>query len=226
MPQDDRRGAARTPETPGDDMLGVSLDDPAACQQLAEQLRRTGNWLEAVAGVDSVVVQFDAARTDLDAARDRFEKQLAVASGTVSDETPLVEIPVCYGGEFGPDFAALCTSLGLSAEALIELHTADEYQVDMLGFTPGFAYVGGLPDELNVPRRARPRQRVAAGSVGIADGRTGLYALPGPGGWSLIGRTPMPLFDAKAEEPFLLHAGARVRFYAVDAGAFPARVDQ
>ena len=100
----------------------------------------------------------------------------------------------------------------MTRDDFVALHCRDEYPVEMLGFTPGFAYIGGLDDRLDVPRRPHPRQYVPAGSIGIAGGRTGIYAMPGPGGWPLIGRTPEPLFDAKAGDPFRLRPGLRVRF--------------
>jgi len=105
----------------------------------------------------------------------------------------------------------------LSANELIALHTGQEYRVDLVGFTPGFVYIGGLDDVLHVPRRRQPRQHVEAGSVGIADGRTGLYALSGPGGWPLIGRTTFKLFDPRAAEPFPIRAGMRIRFVSISA---------
>jgi len=108
----------------------------------------------------------------------------------------------------------------MTADELVALHTGREYRVDMLGFTPGFAFIGGLDDALNVPRRSEPRVRLEPGSVGIAGGRTGIYTLPGPGGWSIIGRTPVRLFDPASSEPFRLQAGMRVRFRAIDRDAF------
>ena len=110
----------------------------------------------------------------------------------------------------------------MTEDEIVALHTGAEYSVDMIAFTPGFAFIGGLDKRLNVPRRELPRQRVPAGSVGIADGRTGIYALPSPGGWTLIGRTPYPLFDPMADDPFRLQAGTRVRFVAVLADVFRA----
>ena len=105
----------------------------------------------------------------------------------------------------------------MTTDEFIALHTGSEYTVEMLGFTPGFAFIGGLDERLRVPRRKEPRLRVDAGSVGIADGRTGLYAMASPGGWTLVGRTPLRLFDAKAEEPFALRAGTRIRFKPIEA---------
>jgi inhibitor of KinA len=206
----------------GDDLFSITVGAPAEAQAVAAQLRDAGGWLEVVPGIESVLVRFDAARDDgADVAR---AVEAALESGTrpleVADE--LLEIPVVYGGEYGPDLENLCDRTDLTADELVELHTGSEYCVDMLGFTPGFAFIGGLDPRLRVPRRKEPRQRVPAGSVGIADGRTGLYAMASPGGWSLIGRTPLRLFDAAADEPFLLRPGMRVRFRAIGQDEFDA----
>jgi KipI family sensor histidine kinase inhibitor len=155
--------------------------------------------------MQSVVVRFDSALLSIDGARQQLHEHLDSApKNDTHAESALIEIPVCYGGEYGPDFDSICQMLTLTADELIEIHTETEYRIEMLGFTPGFAYVGGLSAELNVPRLAEPRQRVAAGSIGITDGLTGLYALAGPGGWPLVGRTPVPLFEAGSEQPFVL----------------------
>ncbi len=215
MPSGDK--PAGTVEPCGDDLLSIDVASPAEAQALAEQLRAGGAWREVVPGIGSVVVQFDAAAIMIDVASQRVAD--ALAQGIVAIERPdvLLEIPVVYGGDFGPDFDVVCEQTGLSAEELIALHTGREFPVDLVGFTPGFVYVGGLDDVLHVPRRKQPRQHVEAGSVGIADGRTGLYALSGPGGWPLIGRTAFKLFDPHAEEPFPVHAGMRIRFVSVSA---------
>ena len=226
VPRDNEGGPDYSISVCGDDIIGISDANSAHCQRIAEQLRTAGGWLESVAGIDSVVVRFDAATTNVDTARRRLERQLGSITTAAAADASLVDIPVCYGGEFGPDFGAVCDSLGFSAEQLIALHTAGEYTVEMLGFTPGFAYVGGLPDKLDVPRLEKPRQHVEAGSIGIAGGRSGLYAMAGPGGWPLIGRTPIRLFDAAAERPFLLQPGNRVRFSAIDAETFRERDTQ
>ena len=199
----------------GDDLLSVSVADPQTAQRLAADLRRSGDWIEAVAGVDSVVVRFDIASILRADAEDRLGNAAANISEPTESEQVIVEIPVVYGGESGPDFDFVCVELGLSGQELIEMHCG-EYTVDMLGFTPGFAYIGGLDDRLVIDRLEHPRQHIPAGSIGIAGGRTGLYSLPGPGGWPLIGRTDRLLFDAASNQPFTLVAGATVIFTAVD----------
>lgn len=127
----------------------------------------------------------------------------------------LVDIPVCYGGEFGPDLDHVAAYHGLTPEEVIEKHTAPEYTVYMIGFMPGFPYLGGLDSGLATPRLSSPRSVVPKGSVGIAGGQTGLYPLQSPGGWQLIGRTPLAMFNASADPPTLLRSGDRVRFFAV-----------
>jgi KipI family sensor histidine kinase inhibitor len=209
----------------GDDLLSVAVEDPAKCQALANRIRSGGSWLECVAGIDSVVVQFDATSIELSDARRQLE-QLTKSPIVESDISgDLLELPVCYGDEYGPDLDSVSESLSLSPGELIDRHSGQEYRVDMLGFTPGFAYVGGLDSALNVPRLPQPRMRVAAGSIGIADGRTGVYALPGPGGWRVIGRTPCALFDPSSEQPFQLLPNARVLFKAISRDEFEVLVN-
>lgn len=204
----------------GDDLFSIAVASPGQAQGLALQLREAGAWPEVIPGIDTVLVRFNAARDDARKARREIEAVLAQGIAELHESGGLLEIPVVYGGEYGPDLGALCSATGLSAAELIELHAGDVYTVDMIGFTPGFAFIGGLDECFRVPRRKEPRQRVAAGSVGIADGRTGLYAMASPGGWNIIGRTPYQLFDAAAENPFVLSAGMQVRFKAIDAGEF------
>ena len=199
----------------GDDLISVAVADPAAAQALAAGLRASGLWIEAVAGIDSVVVRFDIGVLSQDAAREQLAGLMATDFERAEKSSTLVEIPIVYGGEGGPDLPAVCETLGLTQQEFITLHSG-EYTVDMLGFIPGFAYIGGLDARLEIDRLPQPRQFVPAGSVGIAGGRTGLYALPGPGGWPLIGRTSCTLFDAQSDQPFVLDAGTRVRFTAVD----------
>jgi KipI family sensor histidine kinase inhibitor len=127
-------------------------------------------------------------------------------------EPKRVEIPVSYGGEFGPDIEDVARHCGLSVAEVIALHSGVEYRVYFLGFSPGFAYLGGLAEALATPRLAKPRREVPAGSVGIAGQQTGVYPLATPGGWRLIGRTSLRLFDARREPMSLLEIGDLVRF--------------
>jgi inhibitor of KinA len=137
-----------------------------------------------------------------------------------NDSAHFVEIPVCYGGENGPDLDAVAKHTGLSCDDVIARHAAAEYHVAMLGFAPGFPYLLGLDPALQAPRRADPRTRVPAGSVAIGGAQTGIYPRELPGGWHLIGRTPRVLFDPAREPPALLAPGNRVRFRAIDADEF------
>jgi KipI family sensor histidine kinase inhibitor len=202
----------------GDDLFAIQVASAPDAQALAEQLRASGLWLDVVPGIDSVVVRFDAARLEASAAQRAIDESIAAGIVPLQSPDELIEIPVVYGGDFGPDLNELCGEIGMTSDEFIEMHTGSEYTVDMVGFTPGFAFVGGLDERLRIPRRKKPRLRVEAGSVGIADGRTGLYAMASPGGWTLVGRTPHKLFDAHADEPFALRAGMRIRFKAIDAG--------
>ena len=137
-----------------------------------------------------------------------------------AEETEMVEIPVCYGGEFGPDLNFVAAHTGLSPAEVITRHTAPEYLVHMIGFAPGFPYLGGMDARLATPRRPQPRPLVPAGAVGIAGPQTGIYSLPTPGGWQLIGRTPLALFNPKWAAPSRLRAGQRLRFMAISEADF------
>ena len=134
----------------------------------------------------------------------------------------VVEIPVCYGGDFGPDLDAVAAHAKRDAKTVIALHAAATYRVAMIGFAPGFPYLLGLDVALRIPRRAEPRARVARGAVAIGGAQTGIYPDELPGGWHVIGRTPLHLFDAAREPPCLLGAGDGVRLRAIDAGEFAA----
>lgn len=207
--------ALKTVRACGDDLLSIRVGNASEAQQVARCLRDEGNWLEVVPGIESVVVQFDAAQHDSGECIARLTRQLAADVSSIDTAPQQIRVPIHYGGEAGPDFAAVCATMGLTPQAFIKDHTGRDFFVEMLGFTPGFAYVGGLGAAAGVARLPRPRQLVAAGSVGIAFGRTGIYALAGPGGWPIIGHTSMELFDPHSGQPFKLRAGMRVRF--VDA---------
>ncbi|WP_421918008.1 5-oxoprolinase subunit PxpB [Marinifilum sp.] len=130
-------------------------------------------------------------------------------------EARTVKIPVCYGGQFGDDMEAVKKHTGLSAKEIIEKHSRNSYLVYMLGFTPGFCYLGGMEKSIATPRKQVPSQKILAGSVGIAAEQTGIYPIESPGGWQIIGRTPIKLFDPNRKPEFLLQAGDYLKFYPI-----------
>jgi inhibitor of KinA len=174
--------------------------------------------VETVPTYRSLLVMYDPLAVDEATVRMMLEaavEELHAERSTLA-EGRLVEIPVHYGGEWGPDLEDVATYCGLTPAQVIRLHTAPIYRMAMTGFAPGFAYLFGLPPSLATPRLTTPRTRVESGSVGIASTQTGLYALPTPGGWRIIGRTPISLFDPRRNDPFALRAGDRVRFVAIE----------
>jgi KipI family sensor histidine kinase inhibitor len=148
-------------------------------------------------------------------------QQLALASGSTVDRAAnLVTIPVCYDIDFGPDLPDVAQHASLSVDEVVRLHSAPTYRVYFLGFTPGFVYLGGLPQVLHTPRLTTPRLSVAGGSVGIAGGQTGIYPFDSPGGWKLIGRTPLRMFDPEATPPTRLQPGDWMKFSPIDRATF------
>ncbi|MFD0589988.1 5-oxoprolinase subunit PxpB [Paenibacillus sp. GCM10027627] len=135
-------------------------------------------------------------------------------------EGRIVEIPVCYGGEFGPDLEEVAKYCGMRPEETIKRHSDATYLVYMIGFAPGFPYLGGMPQSLAVPRRSTPRTRIPSGSVAIGGAQTGIYPVATPGGWHIVGRTPLMLFRPQQEPPTLLMAGDRIRFVPISARQF------
>ncbi|WJE16540.1 5-oxoprolinase subunit PxpB [Halobacillus sp. ACCC02827] len=140
-----------------------------------------------------------------------------------AEHSRTIEIPVCYGGEFGPDLAAVAEHNRLSEEEVIQKHMAGDYLVYMIGFAPGFPYIGGMDPEIATPRRDDPRLAIPEGSVGIAGGQTGVYPIETPGGWQLIGRTPLSLFQPDQDIPSLLQAGDRIRFVPITEEEYQER---
>lgn len=135
-------------------------------------------------------------------------------------EARKVEIPVLYGGEFGPDLEYVAEHNQLTPDEVIDLHTGADYLVYMIGFAPGFPYIGGMSEKIAAPRKASPRMKIPAGTVGIAGEQTGVYPIETPGGWQLIGRTPVRLFRPEQKEPSFLHAGDKIRFKAITEQEF------
>ncbi|WP_277815799.1 5-oxoprolinase subunit PxpB [Paenibacillus sp. DMB5] len=154
-----------------------------------------------------------------------LEEMLKLADEQADPAPRIVSIPVCYGGETGPDLEFVARYNRLSVEEVIDIHSSADYLVYMLGFAPGFPYLGGLSPAISTPRRPSPRLAIPAGSVGIAGDQTGVYPLETPGGWQLIGRTPVALFRPHAVPPVRLQAGDLVRFYPVSFSEFSAWKD-
>ena len=134
----------------------------------------------------------------------------------------LVEIPVCYEAEFALDLEEVSRQAQIDPTKIVDLHCAAQYRVNCIGFTPGFPFLGGLDKRLATPRRSIPRKEIPAGSVAIAGGQTGIYPMKSPGGWNIIGRTPLHLFDPRKDPPALLRPGDRVRFRAITRSEFEA----
>jgi KipI family sensor histidine kinase inhibitor len=170
----------------------------------------------------SLLVRFDALNFSHEEMEGKLRRYLERIDEVKLPAARLVEIPVCYGAEFGPDLAEVSTLRGMTAAQVIELHSSVEYLVYFLGFVPGFAYLGELPKELVTPRLASPRRIVPAGSVGIAANHTGVYPFATPGGWRLLGRTPVKMFRADRKDLSLLTIGDRVRFTPIDTERFAA----
>jgi inhibitor of KinA len=168
----------------------------------------------------SLLIQYDPMRLSLEELKDILDAHWSGLGQGGSPRRDIVEIPVCYGGSFGPDLPGVAEYHGLTPGEVIALHAAPTYQVYMIGFTPGFPFLGGLDPRLQTPRKKTPRGKVPAGSVGLADKQTGIYSLDSPGGWQLIGRTPVKLFDLSRGKPLFLEAGDRVRFCPIPEREF------
>ncbi len=167
----------------------------------------------------SLLVDFDPLRMTHEEATGLIDS-LASAAAAGARKHRAVEIPVCYDLEFGPDLPTVAAQSGLSVEEVIAAHLSAEYCVYFLGFSPGFGYLGGLPPQLATPRLATPRKVVPAGSVGIAGDQTGVYPVDSPGGWQIIGRTPLLMFQFDAQNPTRLEPGDSVRFRAITRDEF------
>jgi len=181
----------------------------------------------AIAGVrdivptfHSVAVFFDPVRTDVANLMKRIEREAGLWADVETDSPAPIQVPVCYGGDCGPDLADVALLAGMSQEEVAAVHSAVVYRVFMLGFLPGFAYMAVVDPRIAAPRRANPRLRVPKGSVGIAGQQTGIYPSDTPGGWRLIGRTPVEPFNITRPSPFLFKAGDYVQFVPIERTEF------
>jgi inhibitor of KinA len=213
--------------------LGETLDasTAAAVQALVAALeaKPLPGLIECVPANASITVYYDPARvpgTKGQPPHERLHRWIEDRAASAGRNKPaagrLVTVPVCYGGELGPDLETVGEEHGMSADEVVSVHSGAEYFVSAVGFTPGFPYLGGLPQRLHTPRRKTPRIRVPAGSVAIGGSQTGIYPFETPGGWNLIGCTPWRLFNPHARPPALLQMGDRVRFQPITAAEYAA----
>lgn len=176
--------------------------------------------IEIVPAYRSATIYFDPLLLDGDEFADHLRSFVGAPLSTRLTPTKTVEIPVCYGGDAGPDLAEVARLTGHSPAEVVAFHHSVAYRVYLLGFSPGFPYLGSVPETIRVSRLAEPRTRVRAGSVAIAGEQCGIYPVDSPGGWRVIGRTPRRLFDPSGAQPFLLSPGDHVRFVPIDRQTF------
>jgi inhibitor of KinA len=208
--------------------LGNAIDEATHRRVRAVVARldrgRPAGMVDLVPAFASVAVHYDPAVVG---GAVPFERMVATLTDLLADLTEadlpsprIVEIPVCYGGDLGPDLGEVAARHGMSEDEIIRVHSAGDYLVYMVGFMPGFAYLGGLSETIATPRRSSPRKAVPAGTVGIGGQQTGVYPMVSPGGWNLIGKTPRAIFDIARPEPALLATGDRVRFRPITRDEF------
>jgi inhibitor of KinA len=187
---------------------------------LALDRERLDGVVEYSPAYRSITLIYDPLVTTFWQLQERLVELYRQTTDIILPTPEVVELPVCYGGRFGPDLSFVAAHHNLSEEEVIHLHCRPDYFVYMLGFSPGFPFLGGLPEALHTPRLKSPRKKVPAGSVGIANGQTGVYPIASPGGWQLIGRTPLKLFDYGRENPFLLSTGNILKFRSISEEEF------
>lgn len=196
------------------DVLDAALN--ARVHALARQVENLRGVTVTVPGYTTLLVEYEPAMCDYDVLCRDIENALGATDAAVMPETRMIEIPTRYGGEFGPDLDFVAQHNGMTTEQIVWRHTQDTYRVFMIGFSPGFPYLGIVNEKIAAPRLETPRKRVPAGSVAIAGRQTGIYPRESPGGWRLIGRTDVKLFDPLCEPPTLLRAGDRVKFVRIE----------
>ena len=188
---------------------------------LSEYLRKTIDWAEVFSAEESIAVKYNSLDISyIDVIRIIQGQLKEFTYQEESVQKYLLSIPVCYSGEFGLDIEEVGAKHTLSNQEIADLHSGITYKVKMIGFTPGFAFLGDLPNKLVMPRLSTPRINLLPGSVGISGNRTGVYTLGGPGGWRIIGRTPLKLFDTDKKNPFGIVAGMQIKFKSITRHQF------
>ena len=201
----------------GDTICSETGAQVAALREAVEAAHICG-LEETIPAYASLLVKYDPFLTDYAALCDTLRALERQLSASAVKEGRIVEIPVCYGGAYGEDLPFVAQHAGMSEQEVVALHSAQPYRIYMLGFLPGFPYLGGLDERLHTPRLSTPRTKIPAGSVGIGGKQTGIYPMESPGGWQLIGQTPLTLFAPG--EPLPYAAGDRIRFIPIDENEF------
>lgn len=200
----------------------ITLDVHRKVNALTARLEETGlpGMLEYVPAFTSVTVYYDPLQLTFNEACTALKPIVSNADEAMANTPRTVEIPVCYGGELGPDLPFVAEHNGLTIDEVIHIHSKGDYLVYMIGFAPGFPYLGGMSERIGTPRRKVPRLSIPAGTIGIAGMQTGIYPIETPGGWQMIGRTPLALFRPDYQTPSLLQAGDTVRFRPISRREF------
>jgi len=202
------------------DEIDPTINARAVAFAQAVVAQRWTGIVDVVPTYRSVTIYYDALQWKSAALANKLKTLPQRVPDDTESQGTLHEIPVLYGGEYGPDLSDVAAFARLSSDQTVTLHASIRYRVYMLGFSPGFPYLGLIPERLAMPRLATPRAKVPAGSVGIADRQTGIYPTTTPGGWRLIGRTPIRLYHKTGESPFLLKPGDVVQFKPIDQAEF------
>ncbi len=199
------------------DVIDPDINNKVRSMAIVMERESLKGVVETIPTYRSMLIIYDPAITN----PSKLEKEVLALEESLSQikipPADTVEIPVCYGGEFGPDIGFVAEHNSITKDDVVRIHSGAEYRIYMIGFTPGFPFLGGLPKVLNTPRLETPRSFVPEGSVGIAKNQTGIYPLASPGGWQLIGQTPLKLFAPERSNPFIYKAGDRIKFMPISA---------
>ena len=198
------------------DRISEEVNQTIRAFQLLLTERKVPGIVETVPTYCSLMIHYDPDRISCDRLLGTLKELAASIDTAALPPSEVLEIPVLYGGEMGPDLAHVAENAGISEEEVVKRHSAPEYLIYMLGFTPGFTYLGGLDPSIETPRLKTPRVSIPAGSVGIAGKQTGIYPIASPGGWQLIGRTPVRMYDPLRETPILPRAGQYIHFFPIN----------
>jgi KipI family sensor histidine kinase inhibitor len=204
------------------DEISVEINTRVRALEFLIQHRGVPGVIETVPTFRSLLVYYDPRQVGYDAVCAALGALAEQAGTAVLPPARTVEIPCCYDAELGPDLAAAAERLGMTTDELVRLHTGTEYLVYFVGFTPGLPYMAGVPERIQLPRLPTPRVKVPAGSVGLGGAQFCIYSVESPGGYWLLGRTPLRLYDPQAEEPTLLRAGDRVRMRPIERAEYDA----